>query len=98
MGNRSTKNSICPLCSVIHPGKKTQLCNQCSFVRDYCVKYGRENLRLIVNTSLSSKNENTTDNNSPRLSRRATSYNLCDREVVLTSSNSKSVPTCPPSY
>ena len=45
----------CAICQTKNKQKKTKVCGDCIFVNDFITKWGRENLRSIVNTWLLDK-------------------------------------------
>ena len=65
----------CAICSSKNKKGRKTICEECLFVLDFVVKYGRENLRSIINNvinkSLNASNQNISNQNtsSPSLKR-----------------------------
>lgn len=45
----------CSICQTKNKQKKSKVCGDCIFINDFITKWGRENLRSIVNTWLLDK-------------------------------------------
>ena len=43
----------CKICSTKNKEKKSHICEECNFIPNYITKYGRENLKRIINNSYS---------------------------------------------
>jgi hypothetical protein len=51
MGNCYTKKR-CKICASTNINKKSHICEECTFIPNYITRYGRENLKRILNSSL----------------------------------------------
>ena len=43
----------CKICSTKNKEKRSHICEECNFIPNYITKYGRENLKRIINNSYS---------------------------------------------
>jgi len=48
----------CAICQTKNKEKKHKICDDCKFVNDFVVKWGRENLRDLLNAHLLEKSNN----------------------------------------
>ena len=49
----SNSKKRCKICSTKNKEKKSYICEECNFIPIYITKYGRENLKRIINNSYS---------------------------------------------
>jgi hypothetical protein len=54
-------NKRCAICQTKNKQKKTKVCEDCKFVNDFVVKWGRETLRDVLNAHLLEKSNNGTN-------------------------------------
>lgn len=54
-------NKRCAICQTKNKQKKNKVCDDCKFVNDFVVKWGRETLRDVLNTHLLEKSNNGTN-------------------------------------
>ena len=47
----SQSKKRCKICSTKNKEKKSTICEECNFIPNYITKYGRENLKRILNNS-----------------------------------------------
>lgn len=47
-------NKCCALCSTTNKKHGKVICDDCSFIKEFIIKYGRENMRLILANAYSS--------------------------------------------
>lgn len=55
-------NSRCAICQTTNKQKKQKVCNECSFINEFVTKWGRENLRAILNNHLTQQLTGSTNN------------------------------------
>lgn len=54
-------NKRCAICQTKNKEKKNKVCDDCKFVNDFVVKWGRETLRDVLNAHLLEKSNNGTN-------------------------------------
>lgn len=50
MGCKQSKKR-CKICSTLNKNRKTYICEECIFIPTYITKFGRENLKRMINNS-----------------------------------------------
>ena len=54
-------NKRCAICQTKNKERKNKVCDDCKFVNDFVVKWGRETLRDVLNAHLLEKSNNGTN-------------------------------------
>jgi len=91
-------NNRCAICHTKNKQKKSQVCDDCVFVNDFVTKWGRENLRAILNSWLMDKQNIVINKKEPCEDKKGCKSNDCSCHIRRNTITQSLYAPCAPPY